>query len=101
MSSVVIRSEQLNRFQRLNATWQLQASGQIQKLLRSQWSLLNRIKPVDMALSTHGSFAVIGLTRLYATREKNFLVNVASEDVARSSEELANDDGENHAVIPA
>ena len=62
-----------------------------------------------MALSTHGSFAVIGLTRLYATREKNFLVNVgpddahfvASEDVARSSEELANDDGENHAVIPA
>ena len=55
MSSVVIPSEQLERFQRLNDRWQRQTSGQNQELFEGPSSLLDQRKPVKMPLSTPGS----------------------------------------------
>jgi len=44
---------------------------------------------------------VIGLTRLYCNQgEKFILVDVASEDAARTSEELAKEGWEIEAAIP-
>ena len=55
MSSVVIRSEQLHRFQRLSDPWQRQTSGQNQELFAGASSLLDQRSRVNMALSTPGS----------------------------------------------
>ena len=55
VSSVVIRSEQLHRFQRLCDPWQRQTSGQNQELFAGASSLLDQRSRVNMALSTPGS----------------------------------------------
>ena len=55
MSWVVIPSDQLTRFQRLDSTWQHQASGQNQELFAGASSLLDQRSRVNMTLSTPGS----------------------------------------------
>ena len=101
MTSVVIRSERLSRFQRLNGTLQCQTSGQIQELFAAPFALLDQGMGVNMAMSTPGSPAVIGLTRLYCNQGEIFLlIDVASEEASRRAEELVNDGWEIEAEIP-
>ena len=63
--------------------------------------MLDQHSRVNMALSTLGSPAVIGLTRLYCNQEERFLlIDVASEEASKRAEELLNDGWEIEAAIP-
>ena len=76
VSSVVIRSEQLHRFQRLSDPWQRQTSGQNQELFAQSVFKNDQRSRVNMALSTPGAPAVIGLTRLYCNQGERFLLTL-------------------------
>ena len=43
---------------------------------------------------------MIGLTRLYCNRERDFLIDVDSEEASKRAEELLNDGWEIEAAIP-
>ena len=63
--------------------------------------MLDQRSRVNMALSTPGSPAVIGLTRLYCNQGERFLlIDVASEEASKRAEELLNDGWEIEAEIP-
>ena len=63
--------------------------------------MLDQRERFNMALSTLGPPAVIGLTRLYCNQGERFLlIDVASEEAPKRAEELLNEGWEIEAAIP-
>ena len=94
MSSVVIRSEQLHRFQRQRDPWQRPRSIEIQELHADASSLLDLQIRVNMELSTPGNPCRDRINQAVLHQGESFLlIYVASEQASKRAVELVSEDG--------